>query len=107
MPFIGDAFFRAAVSRLRIRCTVELFRGLAQRNKGRKTSYFEGYFPKNRTAIRKEAVSPARPSWDVLRVSRAPAAAPSYAGWAGWSLRMWLELERRKTGGGKWAAKKR
>src|SRR4051812_48756662 len=46
MPFIGDAFSRGVRS-LRIRCTVELCRGLAQRNKGRKTSYFEEYFLKN------------------------------------------------------------
>jgi hypothetical protein len=48
MPFIGDAFNPAGpLVASRIRCTVELFRGLAQRNKGRKTSYFEEYFLKN------------------------------------------------------------
>ena len=34
---------------------IGIIRGLAQRNKGRKTSYFEDYFLKTPTAIGKEA----------------------------------------------------
>jgi hypothetical protein len=75
MPFIGDAFFARPSLALRIRCPLELFRGLAQRNKGRKTSYFEGCFPKTRPQSAR-AVSEPPSAWNALRATRASAAAP-------------------------------